>query len=232
MLIRALNAQCIYRDSSTTVGIESLTITINRGETVFFAGSSGGGKSTSLRLLSGILSPTSGTIERMWTNSHIVPYVFQSHNLLPWLTVLENVQLPLKLSGLSATESRFKAEATLRSVCLIRSANLFPRELSGGMMQRVGIARALVTDSPVVFMDEPFSSLDPALTTDLFALINDIRNNYGTTFVIASHDIDEMFTQGDRIVVFRNKRVHRIIECASKDFSADGSTKFRLISGE
>ena len=166
VIIRAVGIEKYYaQPSQNRIQVISATdLSIVPGEIVALLGPSGSGKSTMLRMLSGLSTPTAGQI--FWHGTPIasarinVAIVFQSFALFPWLTVLENVEAPLQARGISADERRERSMKMLDTVGLDGFEAAYPKELSGGMKQRVGFARALVVEPEVLFMDEPFSALD------------------------------------------------------------------------
>src|SRR5580693_5123685 len=170
-IIQALQVEKYYaqsRDARIQV-ISATDLAIYPGEIVALLGPSGSGKSTLLRMLSGLALPSAGSV--LWHGKDLasseinVSIVFQSFALFPWLTVLENVQAPLKARGMDAPDRHRRSLRILDTVGLDGFEAAYPKELSGGMRQRVGFARALVVEPEVLFMDEPFSALD-VLTAD------------------------------------------------------------------
>jgi NitT/TauT family transport system ATP-binding protein len=181
---------------------------IEPGKIVALLGASGCGKSTLLRMLSGLAHPTSG--ELLWhgkpldTQEPNVAIVFQSFALFPWLTVLENVEAPLQARGVAAVERRKRALRALDTVGLDGFETAYPKELSGGMKQRVGFSRALVVEPEVLFMDEPFSALDVLTAENLRGELLELWLNKKMTtksIFIVTHNIEEAVMLADRIVV-------------------------------
>lgn len=184
--------------------ISNVNLSISQGSFVSLVGPSGCGKSTLLRLLAGLLEPTSGTIvwpQSNWMRPSDLGFVFQSATLLPWASVFENVYLPLKLRGMDREDARPQVEAALERVDLQGASEKLPRELSGGMAMRVSIARALVTEPPVLLMDEPFAALDEftreKLDDDLLTLWRDMR----WTVIFVTHSVYESVYLSERILV-------------------------------
>lgn len=177
------------------------SITVERGDFVSLMGASGSGKSTLLNLIAGIDRPTSGAVvvngtdisqlsrTRLahWRAAH-VGYIFQMHNLIPVLTAYENVELPLLLLPLSRGERQRRVSIALEAVGLTDRADHFPRQLSGGQEQRVGIARAIVADPAVVVADEPTGDLDAETTEQILDLLRRLNVELGTTFLMVTHD--------------------------------------------
>ncbi|WP_026930039.1 ABC transporter ATP-binding protein [Glycomyces tenuis] len=187
------------------VALESLDMTVEPGEFVCVVGASGSGKSTLLRLLDGLLEPTAGTI-----TSGGVPVrgpspdramVFQSDNLLPWATVVDNVAYGLTLKGVRRSRAREAAMRQLELVGLAGNEKQYPRQLSGGMRQRVNIARALAVDPEVLLLDEPFAALDAQTREIMSSELLRIWSADRKTVVFVTHQIDEAVYLADRVVV-------------------------------
>jgi len=193
----------------TRVQVVGLTdLTIEPGKIVALLGPSGCGKSTLLRILSGLSQPSSGAL--FWHGKPLngqtpnVAIVFQSFALFPWLTVLENVEAPLEARGTAAVERRKRALRTLDTVGLDGFETAYPKELSGGMKQRVGFARALVVEPEVLFMDEPFSALDVLTAENLRGELLELWLNKKmptSAIFIVTHNIEEAVMLADRILV-------------------------------
>ncbi len=188
--------------------LEDVNFTLHEGEIVALLGKSGSGKSTLLRIIAGLIAPTSGHVTyRGMPVTRPVPgiaMVFQSFALLPWLTVLENVELGLEAQGISREERRKRAIDAIDIIGLDGFESAYPRELSGGMRQRVGFARALVINPDVLLMDEPFSALDVLtaenLKSDLLDLWQDKKTNTNGILLV-THNIEEALNLADRIVI-------------------------------
>jgi putative ABC transport system ATP-binding protein len=189
------------RDAFRVVALQDVDITISRGAFVALMGPSGSGKSTLLHLIAAMDRPTSGEMcvlgqnvralsERAlahWRNTHI-GFIFQSFNLIPVLSALENVELPLKLTHLKKKERLEHAATALRLVGLGDRLHHLPRQLSGGQEQRVAIARAIVTDPDLILADEPTGNLDAASAHDVLTLLAQLNQGYGKTIVMVTHD--------------------------------------------
>jgi nitrate/nitrite transport system ATP-binding protein len=197
--------------------LDSISIEVGKNEFVCLIGHSGCGKSTLLNVIAGLLLPTSGSItcedKPVRGPGPDRAMVFQSHALLPWMTCYENVHLAVKQvfdRSLSAAEVKDKAEQALKLVRLDHAMNKYPFEISGGMKQRVGLARALAVEPRVLLLDEPFGALDAltraSLQDELVRLVESIRS----TVVMVTHDIDEAILLGDRIVMMTNGPAARI----------------------
>ncbi|MCF6768242.1 nitrate/sulfonate/bicarbonate ABC transporter ATP-binding protein [Thiotrichales bacterium 19S11-10] len=195
-------------DKQDLVVLEKVNFTLNEGEIVALLGKSGSGKSTLLRIIAGLSAPTSGDVlyRKQPVKSPIsdISMVFQSFALMPWLTVLENVELGLEARKIPRKERRKRAIDAIDMIGLDGFENAYPKELSGGMRQRVGFARALVLKPDVLLMDEPFSALDvltaETLREDLLELWDKNNDMKGILFV--THNIEEAVLTADRVVIF------------------------------
>jgi NitT/TauT family transport system ATP-binding protein len=193
----------------TRIQVVGLTdFSIEPGKIIALLGASGCGKSTLLRILSGLSQPSSGAIfwhgKPLGGESPNVAIVFQSFALFPWLTVLENVEAPLEARGVAAVERRKRALRTLDTVGLDGFETAYPKELSGGMKQRVGVARALVVEPEVLFMDEPFSALDVLTAETLRGELLELWLGHKIptrAIFIVTHNIEEAVVLADRIMV-------------------------------
>ena len=183
--------------------LDGVSLTVSPGEFVCISGRSGSGKSTMLNMLAGLEKPTSGEIvildkhiENMSESARIrfrrqyIGFVFQSYNLMPQYTAVENVELPLMLRGIGKRERRKQALAVMEQVGIVSHAEHKPSELSGGQQQRVGIARALITKPPIVFADELTGNLDTKTSAVIMDLLTGLFRSSGTTFMLVSHDPD------------------------------------------
>lgn len=193
-----------YRKGDQTIlPLDKVDLDIREREFVSLMGASGSGKSTLLNLIAGIDRPTSGSIVVAGTEitglsrtrlagwrARNVGYIFQTHNLLPVLTAYENVELPLLLLSMSRAERRKRVEIALQAVGLVDRANHYPRQLSGGQEQRVGIARAIVADPKLVVADEPTGDLDADTSAQILDLLQQLNKQLGTTLLMVTHDPD------------------------------------------
>src|SRR5215831_3903194 len=202
-------------DSKRIQVIAPVDLSIEPGVIIALLGPSGSGKSTLLRILSGLSKPSSG--ELFWhgkplaTQTQNVAIVFQSFALFPWLTVLENVEAPLEARGVGDVERRKRALKTLDTVGLDGFEAAYPKELSGGMRQRVGFARALVVEPEVLFMDEPFSALDVLTAENLRSELLELWGNKTMptqAVFIVTHNIEEAVLLADRIIVLGRNPGH------------------------
>jgi NitT/TauT family transport system ATP-binding protein len=210
-LLRAIGVSKTYRmpDHHGRLVLERVDFTLRDGEIVAILGKSGSGKSTFLRILAGLVEPSEGRVEYrgLPVEGPVrgVAMVFQSFALFPWLTVLGNVELGLEALGVPAAERRRQAVAAIDQIGLDGFENAYPKELSGGMRQRVGFARALVVEPDILLLDEPFSQLD-VLTAE--TLRNDLtelwvqRRIPTKGIVLVSHNIEEAVEMADRILIF------------------------------
>lgn len=195
----------VTRTFDNGAGFKNIDLTVNKGEIIGILGTSGCGKSTLLRVLSGLDQGYKGTIkinnEALTSVHEKIGMVFQEPRLMQWLTVTENVGFGLK----DRTERKKKAQQYIQSVGLSGFEKLYPKDLSGGMAQRVAIARALVSAPEILLLDEPFSALDAFTKMKLQDLLLSIWNEYKTTFVLVTHDIDEALYLCDRILILRGQ---------------------------
>ncbi|MGW4483266.1 ABC transporter ATP-binding protein [Amycolatopsis sp. NPDC004368] len=189
------------------VAVNDLSFTVEAGQLACIVGPSGCGKSTLLRAIAGLVPPTSGTVSLHGDLVTGVPddlaVVFQdySRSLFPWLTVAKNVEFPLRWTKLDKAARRERADAALAAVGLSGIGAKFPWQLSGGMQQRVSIARALASRPALLIMDEPFASVDAQTRFELEDLLRRVQREQGTTVVLVTHDIDESVYLGDRVLV-------------------------------
>jgi NitT/TauT family transport system ATP-binding protein len=187
--------------------IGDLSFEVAENEFVCIVGPSGCGKTTLLRCVSGLMAPTGGQValrdQPVTDPPPNMALVFQdySRSLFPWLTVRQNVQLPLRRKSIDKAEAARLVEEAVDAVGLTRFLDAYPWELSGGMQQRVAIARALAYQPEILLMDEPFASVDAQTRGDLEDLVLEVRQRYGVTVVFVTHDIDESVYLSDRVVV-------------------------------
>ena len=196
--------------------LRGIDLTINKGEVVSIVGPSGAGKTTLLQIIGTLDKPDTGTIyvdgidvttlsqKKLsdFRNEHI-GFVFQFHQLLPEFTAIENVMIPAYIAGVSNKEARKKAEELLRFMGLTERAHHKPNELSGGEKQRVAVARALINNPAVILADEPSGSLDSKNKEELHQLFFDLRDKFGQTFVIVTHD-ESLAQLTDRTIHMRD----------------------------
>src|SRR6266702_8603196 len=201
--------------------LEDINLVIRPNEVIALLGPSGCGKSTILRILAGLIQPTKGEVfyhgQLLQGLNPGVAIVFQSFALYPWKTVTENIQAVLKTAGMPPEEVTQRTERSVRLVGLEGFEEAYPRELSGGMKQRVGMARALSVEPDILLMDEPFSQVDALTAESLRAEVIDIWQAKGSnlsSILMVSHDIKEVVYMADRIVILDAKpgRVRTIVE--------------------
>lgn len=213
--------------TGATVGVANASLDIAAGEIAVLMGLSGSGKSTLVRAVNGLAPVTRGRVvvdtgkgpadpvacgsgRLRQLRRQEVAMVFQQFALLPWRTVLENVALGLQFAGVSKRERRERAQAQLDIVGLGGWAERRVSELSGGMQQRVGLARAFATDAPILLMDEPFSALDPLIRAKLQDELLAVQEKFRKTIIFVSHDLDEAFKLGNRIAIMEGGHIVQV----------------------
>jgi NitT/TauT family transport system ATP-binding protein len=213
--------------NGNVTALKNMSLRVNEGDFVSLLGPSGCGKSTALRLIAGLMSPTTGRI--LWQGGKTkgdIGVVFQEPTLMPWTTVAQNVYLPFRLRGQSFASVKDKIDEALELVGLDKFPNAYPRELSGGMKMRVSIARALVTNPRLILMDEPFAALDEItrqkLNNDLLAL----KAKIGCTVIFVTHSVFESVFLSDRIIVMA-ARPGRVVEEITVDAPYPRDMAFR-----
>ncbi|WP_340479273.1 glycine betaine/L-proline ABC transporter ATP-binding protein ProV [Vibrio anguillarum] len=217
LLEKGLDKDQIFEQTGLTVGVKDVSLSINEGEIFVIMGLSGSGKSTLVRLLNRLIEPTQGSVLLKGKDiAHIseqelrdvrrknISMVFQNFALMPHMTVLENAAFGLELSGVVAHERNKSAKEALARVGLDAYCESLPDELSGGMKQRVGLARALANDPDILLMDEAFSALDPLIRTEMQDELIRLQNDDKRTIVFISHDLDEAMRIGDRIAIMQD----------------------------
>ncbi len=219
----------IQQSTGQVLGVHDCALDVAEGEILVLMGLSGSGKSTLLRAVNGLnpvcrgavlVSDGSGLVDATHADpatlrrirQQRVAMVFQQFGLLPWRTVRENVGLGLELAGIPPAERAPRVDAQLRLVNLSAWADRRVGELSGGMQQRVGLARAFATEAPILLMDEPFSALDPLIRAKLQDELLDLQTKLKRTIVFVSHDLDEAFKIGNRIALMEGGRV---VQCGT-----------------
>ena len=190
-----------YAGDNGILALDGITLSVRRGEFLTLVGASGCGKSTLLNLVSGLDRPTSGSVQV----DGQAAFLFQEHALFPWLSALDNVATPLRLRGVGRKDREAQARDYLEAVHLADFADRRPHELSGGMKQRVAIARTLATQAPVLLMDEPFGALD-AMTRDLLHdELESIWAERNLTVLFVTHNVREAVRLGDRVVLLSSR---------------------------
>ncbi|TPE47403.1 choline ABC transporter ATP-binding protein [Maribrevibacterium harenarium] len=214
----------ILAKTGDVIGVQNASIDIHEGEICVLMGLSGSGKSTLLRAVNGLNKVARGRClvrdgDRMvdlakcdeetlrHIRTHRVSMVFQSFALMPWLTVRENVGFGLEMQGVPKAERDERVDAQLKMVGLYQWADKKPDELSGGMRQRVGLARAFVMDTDVLLMDEPFSALDPLIRSQLQDELIELQRRLKKTIIFVSHDLDEALKIGSKIAIMESARI-------------------------
>src|SRR5271167_4685095 len=210
-LLRAAAVCKTYRtpDHIGRLVLDHLDFSLREGEIVAILGKSGSGKSTFLRILAGLVPPSDGVVEYrgrpVLEPAHGVAMVFQTFALFPWLTVLGNVELGLEAQGVSAAERRRRAVDAIDVIGLDGFESAYPKELSGGMRQRVGFARSLVVNPDILLLDEPFSQLDVLTAETLRSDLSELwiqRRIPTKGILMVSHNIEEAVEMADRILIF------------------------------
>lgn len=214
----------IQDQTDQVLGVHDCSIDVQEGEIVVLMGLSGSGKSTLLRAVNGLNKVTRGAMRVALDDGLVdlvgidedglcrirterVAMVFQQFALLPWRTVIENVSFGLELAGIPAAERRKRAMDQLELVSLDAWAERRVQELSGGMQQRVGLARAFATEAPILLMDEPFSALDPLIRNKLQDELLELQERLNRTIIFVSHDLDEALKLGSRIAIMEGGRI-------------------------
>ncbi|NLG32970.1 MAG: glycine betaine/L-proline ABC transporter ATP-binding protein [Syntrophomonadaceae bacterium] len=223
MAAQGFTKKQIMEKAGHTVAVDDVTLSINEGETFVIMGLSGSGKSTLIRCLNRLIDPTSGRVtiegddvtnmdfpalQRLRRNK--ISMVFQSFAVFPHKTVLENAAYGLKIRGVTLKERNRKAYETLEMVGLKGWENSYPIHLSGGMKQRVGLARALATEPDILLMDEAFSALDPLIRKEMQNELIQLQSKMHRTMVFITHDLDEALKIGDRIALMKDGAVVQI----------------------
>ena len=229
LMDRGLTRAEVQEQTGQVLGVHDCSLSVAEGEILVLMGLSGSGKSTLLRGVNGLNPVVRGEVRvsdgtSMVSVTHAdkdtlrglrlsrIAMVFQAFGLLPWRTVRENVGLGLELAGMSAEDRKAPVDAQLALVNLTAWADRKVGELSGGMQQRVGLARAFVTQAPILLMDEPFSALDPLIRARLQDELLDLQTKLKRTIVFVSHDLDEAFKLGNRIALMEGGR---IVQCGT-----------------
>ncbi|TGD44188.1 choline ABC transporter ATP-binding protein [Pseudotabrizicola sediminis] len=224
LMDQGLSRAEVQAKTGQVLGVHDCSLTVATGEILVLMGLSGSGKSTLLRAVNGLNPVVRGRVlvrDGDWTcdvasappsellkvRRECIAMVFQAFGLLPWRTVRENVGLGLELAGQNAAQRRAKVDEQLELVNLTQWADRKVGELSGGMQQRVGLARAFVTEAPILLMDEPFSALDPLIRAKLQDELLDLQAKLKRTIIFVSHDLDEAFKIGNRIALMEGGRI-------------------------
>lgn len=213
----------ILKATGATVGVKKASFDVYEGEIFVIMGLSGSGKSTLVRLLNRLIDPTMGTIlldgedivkmnkeQLREVRRKKIGMVFQNFALFPHKTILENTEYGLEIQGVQKAERQVQAKESLRLVGLAGYEDQYPNQLSGGMQQRVGLARALANGPDILLMDEAFSALDPLIRKDMQDELLQLHNDMGKTIIFITHDLDEALRIGDRIALMKDGEIVQI----------------------
>ncbi|EJB8443572.1 choline ABC transporter ATP-binding protein [Vibrio parahaemolyticus] len=244
LLDQGKSRQKIIDETGQVVGVDNVSLSVKRGEICVLMGLSGSGKSSLLRTVNGLNDISRGSLKIQdgdnmvelancneqtlrHLRTHRVSMVFQKFALMPWLTVLDNVAFGLEMQGIGKAERRAKAREQLEMVGLSEWESKFPHELSGGMQQRVGLARAFAMDTDILLMDEPFSALDPLIRAQLQDELILLQEKLNKTILFVSHDLDEALKVGNNIAIMESGKLiqhgkpEQIILAPETDYVAD-----------
>ncbi|MCB2228714.1 MAG: glycine betaine/L-proline ABC transporter ATP-binding protein ProV [Desulfarculaceae bacterium] len=218
-----LSKEEIFDQTGLTVGVQDASFSINEGEIFVIMGLSGSGKSTIVRMFNRLIDPSAGRViadgadvtamrqeELVHFRLHNMSMVFQSFALMPHMSVLDNAAFGLELAGVAKDQRRARAKEALAQVGLAGWEDSYPKQLSGGMQQRVGLARGLAVDPAILLMDEAFSALDPLIRTEMQDELLKLQEKDQRTIVFISHDLDEAFRIGDRIAIMEGGKVIQV----------------------
>ena len=217
LLEQGISKEEIYKKTGLTVGVQDASFTIYEGEIFVIMGLSGSGKSTLVRMLNRLIEPDAGQVivdgkditamshdELVQFRLHNMSMVFQSFALMPHLTVLDNTAFGLMLAGAPKEQRNERAKEALEQVGLAGWEDAYPSQLSGGMQQRVGLARGLTVDPEIMLMDEAFSALDPLIRAEMQDELLKLQEQHQRTIIFISHDLDEALRIGDRIAIMQD----------------------------
>lgn len=218
-----LTKKQVLQDYNCVVGVSDASLQVRRGEIFCIMGLSGSGKSTLIRMLNRLIEPSAGRVvvkgkdlstltpaELRQMRARHIGMVFQSVALLPYRTVLENAAFGLEVQGIAREERNRTAKQALEKVGLADWVTHYPAELSGGMQQRVGLARAIAADPEIILMDEPFSALDPLIRRQLQDEFRQLTKELGKSAVFITHDLDEAIRIGDRIAIMKDGAIIQV----------------------
>ncbi|WP_431029351.1 ABC transporter ATP-binding protein [Lysinibacillus sp. LZ02] len=208
-----------FSNETATEALQNIHLSIQKGEFISFLGPSGCGKTTLLSIIAGLFPPTMGTVlieeQPVYGNDHLsIGYMLQQDYLFPWKTIEENIALGLTLLNKEQEQIQEITARLLKMIGLPHIGQKFPRELSGGMRQRVALARTLAVDPKILLLDEPFSALDYQSKLKLEDLVSEMLKAFGKTAILVTHDIGEAIAMSDRIFIFsaRPGRVYKTFE--------------------
>jgi glycine betaine/proline transport system ATP-binding protein len=218
-----MSKEKLFKETGHTVGVHNVSLSVDQGKIFVVMGLSGSGKSTLIRCINRLIEPTAGEIYIDETNvTKLSPQglrllrqkklamVFQRFALFPHRTILQNVAYGLEIQGVEKTSREEKALEVLETVGLKEWSTVYPEQLSGGMQQRVGLARALAVDPDILLMDEPFSALDPLIRKEMQEELMELQEKLQKTIIFITHDLDEALKLGDRIAIMKDGQVDQI----------------------
>lgn len=199
-------------DAGAALAVDHINLVVHKGEFISLVGPSGCGKTTILNMIAGLIQPTYGELrvigERILSPTPKLGYMQQQDYLFPWLSIKKNAMIGLNIRKLRSKELELKTEQLLEELGLADTANKYPHQLSGGMRQRVALARTLMTDPEILLLDEPFSALDLHIKMQLEELVQSTLDRLGKTAVLVTHDLAEAVAISDRIVVLGRNPGH------------------------
>ncbi len=244
-VVRTRDVHKIYLMGKVEVhALRGITLDIKRGEYISIMGPSGSGKSTLFNMIGGLDKPTSGSVyinevdlaqldayELAWLRCRTIGYIFQTFNLIPVMTALENVTLPMIFAGVPEDERRDRGMELLKRVGLAERWNHKPFELSGGQQQRVAIARALANDPAIILADEPTGNLDLKTGKEIIELLKELNQEKGVTIISATHDL-KMIDVSDRVIWIRDGQIARIEDRSKIRVEAALEVEEALMEGE
>ena len=244
-IVRTRDVHKIYLMGKVEVhALRGVTVDIKRGEYISIMGPSGSGKSTLFNMIGGLDKPTSGSVyinevdlaqldayELAWLRCRTIGYIFQTFNLIPVMTALENVTLPMIFAGVPEDERRDRGMELLKRVGLAERWNHKPFELSGGQQQRVAIARALANDPAIILADEPTGNLDLRTGKEIIELLKELNEEKGVTIISATHDL-KMIDVSDRVIWIRDGQISRIEDRSKIRVEAALEVEEALMEGE
>ncbi len=195
-----------FTKTSATTALTNITLDVKEGEFISFLGPSGCGKTTLLSIIAGLIEPTGGSVllenKAIKASQNDIGYMLQQDYLFPWKTIQENIQLGLKINGTLTNEKQEAVSNLLKQMGLHNVETSYPRQLSGGMRQRVALVRTLATEPKLLMLDEPFSALDFQTKLKLEDLVSNTLKNFNKTAILVTHDIGEAIAMSDRIILF------------------------------
>lgn len=217
LLKKGKSKEEILEVTGNTIGVNQASFSVKQGEFFVIMGLSGSGKSTLIRLINRLIEPTAGEVfidgenitvmnkeQIMYTRRNKLGMVFQKFALFPHRTVLSNIEYGLEIKGIKKEESKKKAQTAIESVGLKGYENQYPDQLSGGMQQRVGLARALANETDILLMDEAFSALDPLIKREMQDELLELQDKLHKTILFITHDLNEALKLGDRIAIMKD----------------------------